>query len=72
LQQIQQALIATGRSADQAITAAPGQIFQILKTQSAILAYSDVFIITACLCLMMVPAALMLSGVKAKPGAGAH
>jgi DHA2 family multidrug resistance protein len=72
LQQIQQALIATGRSADQAITAAPGQIFQTLRTQSAILAYSDVFIITACLCLVMVPAALMLSGVKAKPAAGAH
>jgi DHA2 family multidrug resistance protein len=44
----------------------------MLQTQSAVLAYTDVFLITGAMALLMIPAALMMSGVKAKARGGAH
>lgn len=72
LQHTQQALIDAGQSAAQAVQMAPGQINQMLQGQVAVLAYNDVFLITAGLAFLMVPAALMLSGIKTKSGGGAH
>ena len=66
-QQIQQALIDNGSSAQQAAQAAPGQVQSILQAQAATLAYIDVFFITACISLLFLPTALMLSGVKPAP-----
>ena len=72
LQQVQQALIDAGQSAAQAAQMAPGQVFQMLQGQVAVLAYNDVFLITACLSFVMIPTALFMSGVKAKSGGGGH
>jgi DHA2 family multidrug resistance protein len=70
LQQMQRALIDTGQTAFQAAQNAPGQVFQILRNQAAVLAYSDVFVITAVMTLIMIPTALLMSGIKGKGGAG--
>lgn len=70
LQQVQQGMIALGNSAEQAAQRAPGQVFQMLQSQVAVLAYNDVFLITAILSLAMTAAALMLSNVKPKAGSG--
>ncbi len=72
LQKIEHALIGSGASMAQAIHDAPGEVFQMVHTQSAVLAYSDVFLITGCLALVLIPTALMLSGVKAKSSGMAH
>jgi DHA2 family multidrug resistance protein len=72
LQQIQQGLVDLGQSSAQAVQNAPGQVYQMLQTQSAVLAYTDVFLITGAMALLMIPAALMMSGVKAKARGGAH
>ncbi len=66
LQDVQHALVAAGQSAQAAVQMAPGQVFQMLQTQVAVLAYSDVFVITACLSFLMVPLALLMSNVKPK------
>jgi DHA2 family multidrug resistance protein len=70
LQHVQQALIDSGQTAAQAAQSAPGQVFQMLKDQAAVLAYSDVFTITAVMTLIMIPTALLMSGIKGKAGAG--
>jgi DHA2 family multidrug resistance protein len=72
LQQVQDGLMSLGQSMGQAINAAPGQVYGMLQTQSAVLAYSDVFLITGIMALVMIPAALLMSGVKPKPSGGAH
>jgi DHA2 family multidrug resistance protein len=72
LQQIQQGMVDAGQSMAQAVQGAPGQVFQTLQTQSAVLAYSDVFLITAGMSLLMIPTALLMSGIKTKAGGGAH
>ena len=72
LQHIQQALIDTGRSAAEATRAAPGQVFQMLRDQAAVLAYNDVFLITACLSFVMIPTAMLMSNIKAKSSGGGH
>jgi MFS transporter, DHA2 family, multidrug resistance protein len=72
LQQIQQALINAGHSVGQATQMAPGQVFEMLRGQVAVLAYNDVFLITACLAFIMIPTALFMSNIKAKSGAGGH
>ena len=72
LQQVQQALIDAGQSVAQATQAAPGQVFQMLQTQVAVLAYNDVFLITACMSFVMIPTALLMSGIKTKSGGGGH
>jgi MFS transporter, DHA2 family, multidrug resistance protein len=71
LQQTQQALINGGQSAGAAMTAATGRIFQMLQGQAATLAYIDVFLITGTMALIMVPAALFMSGGKQKASGGA-
>jgi DHA2 family multidrug resistance protein len=68
LAQVQQGLIDVGQSAGQAAA----EISQMMVTQVAVLAYNDVFLITAGLSLLMVPAALLMSGIKTKSGGGAH
>ena len=72
LQQVQNAMISHGIPAAEAMQQAEGWMFQQLRTQTAILAYSDVFIITAAIAACIVPFALMLSGVKVQGGGGAH
>jgi DHA2 family multidrug resistance protein len=70
LQQMQQALQNAGQPIADAIHNAPGQVFQILHTQSAILAYNDVFEISAGLAFTMIPIALLMSSIKAKAATG--
>jgi DHA2 family multidrug resistance protein len=72
LQQVQQAMVNAGHTLAQAIQAAPGQVFQMLHTQTAVLAYNDVFLITGCMSFIMIPTALFMSGVKTKASSGAH
>jgi DHA2 family multidrug resistance protein len=72
LQQVQQSLLNSGQSMAQAIHNAPGQVYQMVQTQVSILAYNDVFLITGCMAFVLIPAALAMSGVKAKPSGGAH
>jgi DHA2 family multidrug resistance protein len=72
LQQVQQGLMDSGQSMAQAVQGAPGQIFQTLAGQVAVLAYNDVFLITALMSLIMIPTALLMSGIKPKSSGGAH
>lgn len=72
IQQVQQALIGSGQSMAQALQAAPGKVFEMLQLQSAILAYNDIFLISACLSFVMIPAALLMSGIKVKSSGGAE
>ncbi len=72
LQQVQQALLNSGQSMEQAIRNAPGQVYAMMQTQVAVLAYNDVFLITACMAFVLIPTALAMSGVKAKASGGAH
>jgi MFS transporter, DHA2 family, multidrug resistance protein len=72
LQQVQQALVNTGQSVAQAAQMAPGQVFQMLRDQVAVLAYNDVFLITACMSFIMIPTALCMSNIKAKSSGGGH
>jgi DHA2 family multidrug resistance protein len=72
LQQVQQGLIDAGQSVGQAMQAAPGQVLQMLQGQVAVLAYNDVFLITACMSLLMIPTALLMSGIKTKSSGGGH
>ena len=72
VQQVQHGLVDAGQSMAQAMQGAQGHVFQMLSDQVAVLAYNDVFLITGCMSLLMVPAALLMSGIKAKSGGGAH
>jgi MFS transporter, DHA2 family, multidrug resistance protein len=72
LQHVQQALLNSGQTIAQAIHNAPGEVYQMMLTQTAVLAYNDVFLITGCAAFLLVPTAFMLSGVKAKASGGAH
>ena len=67
IQQIQQASVAYGSAAAQAVLSAPGEVFQMLQVQASTLAYEDVFFITALMSLSITVAALFMSNVK--PGA---
>jgi len=72
LEQVQQALINSGQSLAQAVQSAPGKIFEMLQLQTAILAYNDVFLLTACMSFIMIPIALLMSGIKTKSSGGAE
>jgi len=61
LQQVQHALVSTGQSVAQAMQQAPGQVFQMLRGQAGVLAYSDVFFITGLMALAIIPAALFMT-----------
>ena len=70
LQNLQGAAMSLGHAAQMAKQMAPGEVFQILQTQSAVLAYNDTFIITGVLALLLVPLGLFMSGGKAKAKTG--
>ena len=72
LQQVQQGLMDAGQSMAQADAerARPG--VPDAAGQVAVLAYNDVFLITACLSFVMIPTALLMSGIKAKASGGGH
>ena len=70
LQNLQRAAMSLGQSAHMAKQMAPGEVFQILQTQSAVLAYNDTFVITGVLALLLVPLGLFMSGGKAKAKSG--
>ena len=70
LQQIQGALVSAGTSMEDAVRQAPNQVFQLLEGQSAVLAYYDVFLVTACMSLTITAAALMMKRPKAQSGGG--
>jgi DHA2 family multidrug resistance protein len=70
LQNLQGAAMSLGHAAQMAKQMAPGEVFQILQTQSAVLAYNDAFIITGVLALLLVPLGLFMSGGKAKAKTG--
>jgi DHA2 family multidrug resistance protein len=70
MQQIEQAVVNTGTSAHGAVQIAMGQVYQILQTQTAVLAYNRVFVLTGILALVMIPTALLMSNIKTKAGAG--
>lgn len=72
LEQVQQALVDAGQSVASAAQMAPGQVYQMLQGQAAVLAYNDVFLITACMSFLMIPTALLMSGIKTKSSGGAH
>jgi DHA2 family multidrug resistance protein len=64
LAQVAQAMADTGTAMAAAMQAAPGQLFQMLQLQDAVLAYIDVFFITGLLALLIIPTALALSPAK--------
>ena len=74
LQQDQAALLGMGHAAASTQSTAVGLIYQTLRTQASILAYSDVFRICAVAAFCIVPFTLLLSnfrpGKGAKPAAG--
>ena len=71
LQQVQQGLLDTGQSMAQATQMARrARCIQMLRAQVAVLAYNDVFLITACLSFIMIPTALLMSGIKTKSSGG--
>jgi DHA2 family multidrug resistance protein len=72
LQQIRQALMDFGYSAGQAAEMATGQLSGMLRAQVSVLAYADVFLITAGLAMLIVPLAFFFSAVKVQGGAGGH
>ena len=71
LQDLQGAAMSLGHAAHLAKQMAPGEVFQILQTQSAVLAYNDTFVITGVLALLLVPLGLFMSGGNAKAKSGA-
>ena len=70
LQQVQAAAMTYGFSAEQALAAAPGQVFQMLEVQSSTNAYRDVFFITALLALAIAATAVFMTNAKPEGGGG--
>ncbi len=61
-----------GHAAATTMGTATGQVYQTLRTQAQVLAYSDVFCFCAIGAFCVVPFAFLFSGVKAKGGGAAH
>ena len=72
IQQYQQTLLSMGHAAATTMNTATGQIYQQLRIQAQVLAYSDVFMFCAIGAFAVVPFAFLFSGVKAKGGGGGH
>ena len=68
IQHIEQAVINTGTATTGAMQLAMAQVYQTLQTQTAVLAYIRVFILTGILALVLVPCALLMSNIKTKAG----
>ena len=72
IERVTRGLLDLGYSAAQAAQAAPGQVSSMLREQVAVLAYMDVFLITGCLALLIVPAALCMSQITIAGKGGAE
>ena len=72
IQRYQQTLMSMGRAAETTMTTATGQVYQALRTQAQVLAYSDVVMFCASGAFCVVPFAFLFSSVKAKGGGAAH
>ena len=70
LQNLQAGWTSLGQTAEAARQMAPGQVFQILQGQNAVLAYNDVFIISGFLALLLVPLGLFMTGGLQKARSG--
>jgi DHA2 family multidrug resistance protein len=70
LQNLQAAGQSLGQTAEAARQMAPGQVFQILQGQNAVLAYNDVFFISGLLALLLIPIGLFMSTVTPKARSG--
>jgi DHA2 family multidrug resistance protein len=70
LQSLQAASMGLGHAAQAAQQMAPGEVFQILQSQNAVLAYNDVFVISGYLALILVPIGLFMSGGKPQARSG--
>ena len=72
IEQYRQSLLGMGRAAETTMSVATGQVYQALRTQAQVLAYSDVFLFCAVAAFCVVPFAFLFSNVTAKGGGGAH
>ena len=72
IQSYQQALLSMGHAAATTMSTATGQVYQALRTQAQVLAYSDVFLFCAVGAFCVVPFAFLFSNVTAKGGGAAH
>ncbi len=72
IQSYQQTLLSSGHAAATTMGTATGQVYQMLRTQAQVLAYSDVFLFCAVAAFCVVPFAFLFSNVKAKGGGAAH
>ena len=72
IESIQQNLLSTGHAAATTMSTATGQVYQMLRIQASVLAYSDVFAFCAIGAFCVVPFAFLFSNVKAKGGGGGH
>jgi MFS transporter, DHA2 family, multidrug resistance protein len=70
LEEVARASVSVGQSIEAAKQMAPGQVFEMLRNQVAVLAYIDVFYITGCLALAMVPLALFMTSGKPQARSG--
>jgi len=69
--QYETALTAMGRAANTAHQAAVGEVYQVFRTQVAVLAYSDVFLFFSFLAFCAVPFCFLISARKAGGSVGA-
>ena len=72
VQQRAEALIALGRAPVEATQAATGMMFQALRQQAQVLAYSDVFLYCAVMAVLAAPLALLFSARKATGAPPGH
>ena len=72
IQGYQQTLLSTGHAAATTLNTATGQVYQMLRIQAQVLAYSDVFAYCAIAAFCVVPFAFLFSNVKAEGGGPAH
>ena len=72
IERYQQTLLSMGHAAETTMSTATGQVYQMLRTQAQVLAYSDVFMFCAIGAFCVVPVAFLFSNVTAKGGGGAH
>ena len=72
LQRTSNTLLGLGHGAGTTMGTATGMVYQTLRTQAQVLAYSDVFMFCAVGAFCVVPFAFLFSSVKASGGGGGH
>ncbi len=72
IQQYQNTLLSMSHAAATTLSTATGQVYQTLRTQAQVLAYSDVFMFCAIGAFCVVPFAFLFSSIVAKPSGGGH